>query len=309
MRLFFKFLRTGLIVLLMSASLIPASPQSARDFTNAVFLKKLKKDSSYLDLKAKIIAEFGRAKPGQWGEFVKGVDEYIKSDEKIVAFTFDACGGKNGDGYDKELIDYLRNEKIPATLFVSGKWIDARYDTFFNLSKDTLFEIEDHGLNHRPCSLDGETIYGIKGTANAGEAFDEIEANARKIEAITGKRPHFYRSATAYMNESGAALALRLGITPISYGILSGDAVANTPTAEIEDNVIKKIKPGAIIIMHFNHPEWNTNEALKIIIPKLREKGYRFVHLKDFELTSIRPNTKIKTTSKEGTGHHRESHK
>ncbi len=294
MRFNIKFLRIGLIFYLLSALLIPAIPQEARELTNAAFLKKLNSDTSYLELKAKIISEFGHAKPGQWGAFVKGVDEYIKSDEKIVALTFDACGGKNGDGYDEELIDYLRKEKIPATLFVSGKWIDARYKSFVDLCRDTLFEIEDHGFNHRPCSLDGETIYGIKGTANAGEAFDEIEANARKIEAISGRRPHYYRSATAYMNETGASLALRLGITPISYGILSGDAVANTPTAEIEDNVIKKIKPGAIIIMHFNHPEWNTNEALRIIIPKLREKGYKFVHLKDFELTSYSPATILK---------------
>jgi peptidoglycan/xylan/chitin deacetylase (PgdA/CDA1 family) len=56
----------------------------------------------------------------------------------------------------------------------------------------------------------------------------------------------------------------------------------------IEENVLKNIKPGAIVIMHFNHPEWNTKEAIQKIIPKLRDMGYTFVLLKDFELTEVK---------------------
>lgn len=260
--------------------------QTAKEFSNAAFLKKLNTDKSYTALKTKIISEFALSKPGEWGEFDKGVDEKIKTAKKIIAFTFDACGGRKGSGYDKELIEYLQKEKIPATLFVSGKWIDSQFDTFLQLSRDSLFEIENHGLNHKPCSNDGESAYGIKGTANIGEAFDEIEANARKIEAITSHRPRIYRSATAYLDEVCVMMAAKLGITIISYQVLSGDAVPFTAESVIEENVLKKITPGAIIIMHFNHPEWNTKEAMQNIVPKLREKGYSFVRLSNFELTS-----------------------
>jgi peptidoglycan/xylan/chitin deacetylase (PgdA/CDA1 family) len=69
---------------------------------------------------------------------------------------------------------------------------------------------------------------------------------------------------------------------------LSGDAVPFTPTNEIEKNVLKNIKPGAIVIMHMNHPQWNTFEAIEKIVPKLKAEGYRFVLLKDFPLYSIR---------------------
>jgi len=37
--------------------------------------------------------------------------------------------------------------------------------------------------------------------------------------------------------------------------------------------------------MHINHPEWYTYEAMRKIVPKLRQLGYTFVRLKDFELT------------------------
>jgi len=281
-------MRNVFIFLLALGLAKPAFPQDAKEFTNATFLKNLNNNKSYSELKSKIISGFEHTPPGRWGEFVTGVYERILTQKKIIAFTFDACGGKNGNGYDKELIVYLHKEKIPATLFISGKWIDAQFSVFLNLSRDSLFEIENHGLNHRPCSTTGESAYGIKGTSDAGEAFDEIEANARKIKAITGHRPCFYRSATAYIDEACAGMAKRLGITTVSYQVLSGDAVPFTPENVIEENVVKNIKPGAIVIMHFNHPEWNTKEAMQKIVPKLRDMGYTFVHLQEFELTSVK---------------------
>ena len=283
-----KHIRRILMVMLILHPVFPVSSQDAAEFKNAAFLKSLDKDKSYSELKKKIVLEFKHTAAGHWGEFDAGVDERVNTQKKIIAFTFDACGGKNGNGYDKELIDYLHQEKIPATLFVSGKWIDSQFAVFLALSRDTLFEIENHGLNHRPCSIDRESAYGIKGTSNVEEAFEEIEANARKIEAITNHRPRFYRSATTFMNEACVRMANELGITSVSYQDLSGDSLPFTPESVIEGNVLKRIKPGAIVIMHFNHPEWNTREAMQKIIPELRKMGYSFVLLKDFELTSLK---------------------
>jgi peptidoglycan/xylan/chitin deacetylase (PgdA/CDA1 family) len=244
----------------------------------------LNSDPSYVQLRDKVVSEYIHAQPGHWGEFVKGVDEDIVTQQKYIAFTFDACGGPHGDGYNKNLIDLLRKEKVPATLFITGRWIDENFETFQNLSRDTLFEIENHGLNHKPCSIDGESEYGIHGTADVPDAFDEIEANARKIEALTKHYPRFYRSATAFIDEACARMAAQLGITAISFQVLSGDAVPFTPAKEIEENVLKNVTPGAIIIMHMNHPEWYTYDAMLKIIPELRQMGYNFARLNDFPL-------------------------
>jgi peptidoglycan/xylan/chitin deacetylase (PgdA/CDA1 family) len=257
----------------------PSFSQNANEFTNTVFLNKLFKDGYYLELKKNKLSYATASQAGNWGESVTGVIKNIKTKEKKIAFTFDACGGKNGNGFDKELIDFLKYEKIPATLFISGKWIDANFQLFEKLSKDPLIEIENHGLNHKPCSVDGKTIFGLKGTSNIEEAYDEIEANALKINAITHHNPRYYRPAAAYIDEACMQIAGSLGIKVTGFQILSGDAVASTPATVIEENVLRKIKPGAIIIMHFNHPEWNTFEAMQMIVPKLREKGYTFVRL------------------------------
>ena len=266
--------------------------QDANYFSNKNFIKMLNKDTTYVALRKKITEEYMHSSPGNWGEFVKDVDEDINTKDKIIAFTFDACGREKGTGFDQELIDYLKKENIPATLFVTGRWIDEHFETFLSLSKEKNFEIENHGFDHKPCSIDGESEYGIHGTATVGDAFDEMEANARKIEALTHYKPKFYRSATAFIDEACAKMARQLHIQAVSFQVLSGDAVPFTPTNEIEKNVLKNIKPGAIVIMHMNHPQWNTFEAIEKIVPKLKAEGYRFVLLKDFSLNSIKGSYK-----------------
>ena len=267
-----------LVARMLSAQTLPP------ELENGHYLQKQYQDTSYLAIKARVSAEFAHTPAGGWGEFVKGVDEDIVTNKKLLALTFDACGGPHGSGYDAELISYLEKMKIPATLFVTGRWIDANYATFLNLSKNSLFEIENHGMNHRPCSVDGESEYGIKGTPDVPDAFDEIEANERKITTITGRRPIFFRSATAFTDEACAKIARQLGVTMISFDILSGDAVPNTPTNLIESSILKHVRPGALIIMHFNHPEWNAYEALQKVVPALLQSGYNFVRLKDYPL-------------------------
>jgi len=253
-------------------------------YVNKIFIQSLYQNLQYTDLKQKVAQEFAHSKPGQWGEFVKGVDEDLVTDRKIIALTFDACGGKNANGFDAELINFLRKQQIPATLFVTGKWIDANYQTFLKLSRDPNFEIENHGFNHQPCSVDGENEYGIHGTKDIPDAIDEIEANAQKIEKITGRKPSFYRSATAYTDEACAKIAKQLGITIISFDVLSNDAIPNIPKSIIVNSVLKNVKPGAIVIMHFNRPNWNTFEALQEIIPSLQALGYTFAKLQDYPL-------------------------
>jgi peptidoglycan/xylan/chitin deacetylase (PgdA/CDA1 family) len=241
--------------------------------------RTLKEDSVYAKLKAGIVAHFKHTSPGPFGAFVKGVDEDIVTDKKVMALTFDACGGPHGNGYDEELINFLRANKIPATLFLSGLWIDAHPDKVKELAADPLFEIENHGLTHHPCAVAGETMYGIHGTANVDQAVDEIELNARKIEAITSRKPIYYRSATATTDEACAAIANSLYETIISYDLLSGDAIAGTPASVIKANLINGARHGAIVIMHMNHPEWNGAEALKQALPIWQQQGFTFVKL------------------------------
>jgi len=242
--------------------------------------------ADYLAFKKRILAEFRKASPGRFSEFVKR--EKAKRDkggdktQKVLAFTFDACGGRHS-GYNEKLIAYLRKEQIPATLFVTGLWIEQNKATFAELAKDPLFEIENHGLMHRLCSTEGRTMYGVQATRDLGDVIDEMELCARKIAELTGRRPIFFRSATAYTDELSLKVAERLGMEVVSYDVLSGDAM-HAPAKVISRNILNGARHGAVVIMHFNHPEWPDLQALQLAVPELRKRGYDFIKLEDFSI-------------------------
>lgn len=233
----------------------------------------------YVKLRTAIVTRFGKTAEGQFGTWVKGVRKTLQTNHQLLALTFDACGGPGGNGYDEELIRFLQEEQIPATLFLSGSWIDEHRDVVQKLAKDTLFEIENHGLSHCPCSIKGKSRYRISGTQDVREVIDEIELNAIKITGITRRRPLFYRAATATTDEGCVRIAGVLGETVVSYDILPGDAVAGTPVKQIEETILKKAHPGGIVIMHMNQPGRNGFEALQAVVPELRKRGYTFVQL------------------------------
>lgn len=239
-------------------------------------------NQNYEDLKNSLDLKYKNQTPKEWGESVTGVKTKIKTKEKLVAITMDACGGGLGNGFDKELIDFLQKEQIPATLFINARWIDKNLETFKSLASNPLFEIGNHGFLHKPASINGKSIYGINGTKNIEELVDEIEINAKKIESITQKRPKYFRAGTAYYDEIAVKIANDLNHKVIGFSIL-GDAGATYNVKQIEEAFLKA-KGGEIAIIHFNHPKSHTKEGTINAILKLKKDGFKFVKLEDVEL-------------------------
>lgn len=221
--------------------------------------------------------------PKQWGEFIPGVKTRLNTDQKVIALTLDACGGPNGSGYDSELIYFLRQHNVPATLFINSRWIDANYWTFWALNRIPLFEIENHGNAHRPLSMNGRSAWGIKGTENVAQMTDEILLNHRKIEGLTGKTPKFFRSGTAFYDEVGVSVTNEIGEQPVNFNVL-GDAGATFSAVQVRDALLNA-KPGAIVLLHMNKPDGETAEGIKLAIPELKRRGFTFVRLEDYPLS------------------------
>ncbi|MDD5495773.1 MAG: polysaccharide deacetylase family protein [Candidatus Omnitrophica bacterium] len=239
------------------------------------------KATDYERLKKEIVSDFSQSHPHEWGETVSGVKTRLDTEERVIALTFDACGSK-GDGYDSALIDYLIRENVPATLFMNARWIDKNPETFKKLAGNDLFEIENHGMEHKPCSVNGKSVYGIDGTKSPAEVVDEIEKNARKIEALTGRRPKYYRSGTAYYDEVAVKIAGTLGYEVVGFSVL-GDRGASYSEEEVK-NAFLSAGPGSIIIAHMNHPEKDTAEGVMAAIPELKRRGFIFVKLDGYGL-------------------------
>ena len=236
----------------------------------------------YESFRKNIAKAFENQTPKEWGENVTGVKTKLDTNEKVVVLTMDACGSPLGMGYDEKLINFLKQEKVPATLFINARWIDKNLNTFKTLASNPLFEIANHGLEHKPASVNGKSIYGLDGSKNIEEFVDEIELNARKIESITHKRPKYFRSGTAYYDEVAVKVSNTLHHEVVGFSIL-GDAGA-TYTKEKVENAFLSAKKGEIVIIHMNHPQLQTADGTIKAIKELKQKGFRFVRLSDYKL-------------------------
>ena len=236
----------------------------------------------YESFRKKIANTFENQTPKEWGESVTGVKTKFDTNEKVIAHTMDACGSPHGMGYDEKLINFLKQEKVPATLFINARWIDKNLNTFKALASTPLFEIANHGLEHKPASVNGKSIYGLDGSKNMEELIDEIELNARKIEQITDKRPKYFRSGTAYYDEVAVKIANKLNHQVIGFSIL-GDGGATFSKEKVE-NAFLKAKNGEIAIIHMNHPLSQTADGTIKVINELKQKGFKFVRLSDYKL-------------------------
>ena len=260
-----RFLLAALIIFLHSATVPAAETAPALE-----------------SLEQQMTDRFGSRIATQWGENMPGVRTRLATKEKVIALTLDACGSAKGKGVDARLMDFLAKEQIPATLFINARWIDANPELFRRLAANPLFEIANHGMWHKPASISGRSIYGITGTRDTKELVDEIELNARKIEAITGKRPVLYRSGTAYYDEVAVEIANLLGHQVAGYSIL-GDAGATFSAAQVTAALLKAV-PGDIALLHMNHPESGTGTGIMAAVPELKRRGFRFVRMSDYPL-------------------------
>ncbi len=227
-------------------------------------------------------ARYADVVPAQWGENVPGVRRRLDTGDKVIALTLDACGSAKGKGVDSRLIEFLIARQIPATLFINGRWIDANPELFRQLAANPLFEIANHGIRHKPASVNGRSVYGIAGTQSVAEVVEEIELNARKIEAISGTRPKLYRSGTAYYDEIAVQISQGLGHKVAGYSLL-GDAGATWSAAQVKAALLKAM-PGDIALLHMNHPEAGTGAGIIAAVPELQRRGFRFVRMSDYPL-------------------------
>lgn len=222
-----------------------------------------------------IIEKYSDADPRKFGERMDGIISGFIPSGKQIALTLDACGGS----YDRRITDYLERNKIKATLFISGKWIDRHEEELKRLSESSMFQIENHGKSHRPLTSNGRSIYGISGTKSIGEAYDEVVVNSERIERITGRRPEFFRSGTAFYDDISINMLNDLKVSAAGYTI-SGDGGATYSMSRII-SILKAAKPGDIILMHMNHPESDTFDGLVVAIEELLESGFEFINMSE----------------------------
>lgn len=197
------------------------------------------------------------------------VTEY-KSVDKSIAITFDACETKTPAFFDKEILNFIVNEKLPVTIFLSGKFIERNKDEVHKIAKFDFIEIENHSYSHANFNKLSED-----------EIKDDVKKNEELILETTGKKPNYFRFPYGYYDEKSVEIIKKMNYKIVHWTFPSGDPDKNLSAESLKNNILKNARSGAILIFHINGRGWKTKEVLPEIVKKLKEEGYRFVLLKE----------------------------
>lgn len=245
-------------------------------------VNKLPADSETEDyrlLKEIILTEFSGEIPHEWGNAIPGVRTQLKTEEKTIAIALDVCD-MTAKGEDQKLIRFFDAESVPVTLSVCGEWIDKNRAVLKQLAVNSLFEIANSGLVHRPCSVTGKSAAGMRGTRNIEDVFTEIEKNARKIEAVTGLLPIYYRSGAGFYDEVAVRIAKALGYEVIGSKLFLSQEGPLNKQQLLE--IFQTAPAGAIAVLEAGFFKSATSDDLIDTIRKLKVKGFKFVKLSDY---------------------------
>jgi peptidoglycan/xylan/chitin deacetylase (PgdA/CDA1 family) len=128
----------------------------------------------------------------------------------------------------------------------------------------SIGEVGNHTWSHRSLTdLANERVVG------------QFVRTQNALERVTGKRPHLYRPPFEAHNFRVDGIAAGLGLLTELWNVDSGDAsVASTPSAEVVfRNLVRRVRPGAIVLMHEDETVSTTVRALRRFLPELRRRG------------------------------------
>lgn len=183
-------------------------------------------------------------------------------DKKYLALTFD-------DGphpkETNEVLDVLKKYDVKGTFFIAGKHANWYSEPLIRASKEG-HEIGNHTFNHPD----------ISNLTN-----DQLEEEIIKCEEmlikLTGKKPNLFRPPYgSYRQNELEQIANKLGYKVVLWTTVDAKDWKNPGAQSIANTIINNAKNGDIILLH-DYATQNTVEALDILIPKMQNKGYKFV--------------------------------
>ncbi len=199
-------------------------------------------------------------------DWLMSTQRHLRRDRKIVALTFD-------DGPDPvrtpALLDALAEAHAPATFFLLGDAVEMHPAVVTRMAAEG-HELGNHTYCHRYLPL-----------ARSRSVEREIAKTDAAIQRATGQVPRVARppwgGRSPWTVRAFARVAKRLVLWDLNSFDWKGK-----PAADVVARVLERIRPGSIILMHEARDGGEeTIEAVRILIPQLRARGYQLVTVSD----------------------------
>ncbi len=187
----------------------------------------------------------------------------VQPQNKLIALTFDDAPTLKLDRLVAIFASF--NERNPdcvatATVFCNGHLIH-------NTTKHALFsahalgwELGNHGYFHSDCAK-----------LPFAQLQAELQTTDKLLSAIDGKEKHLFRPPFGNFPDSAKA-----GMeVPLVYWCIDTLDWTGLPATDIERAVLSSVYDGAIVLLHDGYE--NTLQAVKRLLPALKEAGYQAV--------------------------------
>lgn len=203
----------------------------------------------------------------KYGGFYKG-----DSKSKTIYLTFD-----NGyeNGYTSKILAVLKKEKVSATFFVTGHYIESQPKLVKQMVKEGHI-IGNHSWFHPDLTTNSDD-----------EIRDELDRVRIETAELTGqKKMKYVRPPRGILSERTLKVAKDAGYTHVLWSLAFVDWNVDQQKGwkYSYDNIMKQIHPGAVILLHTVSKD--NADALEKVIKDLKKKGYEFKSLDDFPMSN-----------------------
>ncbi len=183
---------------------------------------------------------------------------------RFCALTFD--DGPDAK-YTARVLKILKDEGVHATFFVVGKHVRS-YPEQVRLMAAEGHEVANHSWSHADFT---------KLSAKAQRA--ELDKCSAALAEI-GITPRWFRPPYGAFNKTTTRQAKDAGLIPLLWSVDPRDW-AEPGASTIVSRVSKQLTNGGVVLLHSTHGQ--TVEALPGLIRKLRDSGYGFVTLSEWQ--------------------------
>lgn len=186
--------------------------------------------------------------------------------EKIIALTFDDGPDKD---YTPQVLDILKKYDAKATFFVVGENVGWNKDILKRQFEEG-HEIGNHTFTH---------INVAK--KSYAEIDKEITETQEIVKEVIGIEPKLFRPPYRAISRNMCSIVKEKNMNIILWSNLDPRDWSNPGVGYIAQTILNKVQNGNIVVLHdYNNArvsKTQTIQALEIVIPKLKEQGYKFV--------------------------------
>ncbi|ADD03047.1 delta-lactam-biosynthetic de-N-acetylase [Thermoanaerobacter italicus Ab9] len=200
-------------------------------------------------------------------ELIKKYDAIFVGDttKKVVYLTFDE--GYEA-GYTPKILDILKENNVKAAFFVTGPYVKEHADLVERMVEEGHI-VGNHTVNHPSLP-----------TLSDEKVKEEITKLGDMFKELTGKKMKYFRPPKGEYSERTLYLTKSLGYRTVFWSLAMADwqPLPGGPE-ESYNTVIKRLHPGAVILLHAVSKD--NVIALDRIIKSVKAEGYEFKTLDD----------------------------